>query len=309
MTIVFMFPGQSSRHPEMFDRLRNRKEAMRAVEEASDVLGRDIGAHYRASNQAAFERNRDVQVGVFVANHAHLRSLEARGITAKASLGLSLGEYNHLVHIGALDFADAVRLVDARGAAYDVGPHGAMICVFPLGLGELEPIVERAREHGPIAVANINSPIQNVIAGAPKALMAACAELEDAGCECVLIESRVPMHTPLFEPVARAFRPVLERTSWRRPALPYLPNVVARFEMEPAPSRIVELLASHVYSPVRWRASIEWVAARVPQATFVEVGPRTVLSNLLSRSWCKVPRFHSDIDSFDAMIEEVGRAA
>lgn len=54
----------------------------------------------------------------------HLAALEAAGVTAAASLGLSLGEYAHLVHIGALDVAAAVRLVAARGALYEAGPPG-----------------------------------------------------------------------------------------------------------------------------------------------------------------------------------------
>lgn len=309
MTLVFMFPGQSSRDPEMLERLRGREDAMRVIEEASDVLKRDILAHYSAANESAFETNRDVQVGVFVANHAHLRSLEARGVRASLSLGLSLGEYNHLVHIGAVDFADALRLVEARGAAYDAGPRGAMISVFPLALEDLEPIVERARAHGPIAIANLNSPMQNVIAGSPDALAAACVELEDAGCACVLIESRVPMHSPMFEPAAEVFRPALERAPWRSPALGYLPNVTARPEPSPSCSRIAELLRLHVHCPVLWRASVDFVADSVTRPVFVEVGPRSVLCNLLSRSWHKVPRFHTDVDAFDMALEEIARAA
>lgn len=308
--VVFMFPGQSSRYPEMFERLLARPEGAAVVQEASDALGRDLRAHYRADNPNQFDRNRDVQVGVFVANHAYLTLLEKHGIQAGFSLGMSLGEYNHLVHIGALAFADAVRLVDTRGQAYEHGPAGSMVAVFPFPLDELEQVVARAREKGPIEIANINSPTQNVLAGVPAALDAAIAELGEEGCECVLIERNIPMHAPMFKPVADRLRTVLENAPWKRPTLPYLPNVLGTLETDSTPARIAELLARHVYQPVRWRDSIDALAAD-PEAIFVEVGPKSVLYNLFSRSWHKNARFKTDGDdrAFVALVEELANAA
>jgi len=49
---------------------------------------------------------------------------------AGRSLGLSLGEYSHLVHIGALELDDALRLVDERGRCYDEAPPGTMATVL-----------------------------------------------------------------------------------------------------------------------------------------------------------------------------------
>lgn len=296
-TPVFMFPGQSSRYPEMMDRLMARAPhaATPVLELASDVLGRDLRAHFRADNADAFATNRDVQLGVFIANYIHQRALEQSGVRAELSLGLSLGEYNHLVHIGALEFVDALRVVNARGAAYDAGPEGAMASVFPLDVDELAEVVERVREHGPLEIANLNSPTQNVLSGARASIDAASAILEDEySCECVMIEQRIPMHASIFRPAADALRPVLEAAPWREAARPYLPNVLARFEDAPTASRITELLCQHVYSPVRWRQSIDFIAERYPDAAFVEVGPRAVLYNLLSRKWRTNARFKTD---------------
>jgi [acyl-carrier-protein] S-malonyltransferase len=181
-----------------------------------------------------------------------------------------------------------------------------MVSVFPLGHDELLPVVERAKERGPIAIANLNSPTQNVIAGSRAALDAACAELEDLGCACVEIESRIPMHTPMFEPVSKVLGPILRRVPWSTPHAPYLANVTARFEDA---RRIPELLELHVHSPVMWRASIDLVSKTVEEPVFVEVGPRSVLCNLLSRSWTKSPRHRTDSETLDAALEEIARAA
>ena len=105
---VFMFPGQSSRYPDMFERLASQapEQTREVLGLASEILERDLAAHYRADNPAIFASNCDVQLGVFLASHVHLVAAERAGLRARLSLGLSLGEYNHLVHIGALDFAD-----------------------------------------------------------------------------------------------------------------------------------------------------------------------------------------------------------
>lgn len=317
MTPIFMFPGQSSRYPEMIDRLSAwaHDDAREVLGVASDVVRRDLRAHYRAENPDMFATNRDVQMGVFLANHIHLLALERKGVHAQMSLGLSLGEYNHLVHIGALTLADAVRLVDARGAAYDAGPYGAMASVFPLPLDELEEVVARAREHGPLEIVNLNSPTQNVIAGTHAAIDVASTILDDEhGAECRMIEHRVPMHASMFAPVATALRPALDHTPFRAPRYPYLPNVLGGFEHEPIPARIADLLAQHVYSPVLFRASIDFLVERCPDAAFIEVGPRAVLFNMLSRKWIQRPRFKTDAPedpgrAFETTAMELTRAA
>jgi len=317
VTPIFMFPGQSSRHPGMIDRLSAwaPEEARAVLGEASAALGRDLAAHYREDNPATFATNRDVQVGVFLANHIHLCALTRAGVRAGLSVGLSLGEYNHLVHAGAIGFLPALQLVDARGAAYDAGPEGAMASVFPLPLEELRPVVERAAEVGPLEIANFNSPTQHVVSGVRAAVDAAAKILDEELCvECRIIEQRVPMHASIFAPVAEALRPALARAPWRAPRLSYLPNVRGRFEDVHEPARIAELLALHVHSPVLFRASVEFLVERCPDAAFVEVGPRSVLFNLLSRKWIQSPRFRTDdpedpARAFAATVRELSRGA
>ena len=63
---------------------------------------------------------------VFLATQMYLAALQAEGLQPIASLGLSLGEYSHLVDIGALDLEDALDLVNERGRCYDEAPAGVM---------------------------------------------------------------------------------------------------------------------------------------------------------------------------------------
>ena len=294
-----MFPGQSSRYPRMLERLSLLCPPTSAavLDEASDILHRDVRQQYRADNASIFACNRDVQVGVFLANHLCLRSLQASGIDAELSLGLSLGEYNHLVHIDALTFADALPLVEARGVIYDAGPDGAMVSVFPLELDAMAEVVARASACGIVEIVSFNSPTQHVIAGERSAVDAALAILEEEHfVDAVRIEDRIPMHSSVFAPVAMRFQHELERASWCTPRRAYVPNVQGRPIAAPSVDFLVDALTQHVCRPVLWRQSVETIAKCYSDTIFIEVGPRAILHNLLQRTWLPCPRFKVDTE-------------
>jgi [acyl-carrier-protein] S-malonyltransferase len=262
------------------------RPASDVLTEASELLGRDLQTHYRADNPAAYARNVDVQLGVFLANHMFLRMLEAAEIRAVASLGLSLGEWNHLVHIGAVSFRSALQAVEARGLAYDAGPRGAMASVFPIGVGELSELVARVQGKGVLEIVNLNSPRQQVLSGETAAIEEAMRLLDEEGlAQAVVIEQQVPMHCSIFKPVGDRFRSHLEQVLFRQPTLPYLPNRTAELLEAPSPAELVDLLSTHVHHPVLWARSIDLVVSRWPDPMLVEVGPKSVLYNLIDRKW------------------------
>jgi [acyl-carrier-protein] S-malonyltransferase len=313
MKIVYVFPGQSSRYPEMIEKLLTLGPWNgEIIDRASDVLWRDLRAHFNPRNESIFARNRDIQIGVFLANHMSCESLRMAGVSADLSLGLSLGEYNHLVHIGALDFDQALKLLDARGQAYEEGPEGAMASVFPIEFDELCQVRECVSHLGRLEIAIRNTPQQHVIAGERAALEASLAILEEEYfIQGVMIENRIPMHTSLFEPVAEAFRPALQSAAWKRPTRPYLPNVLGRFVSDPGPAQFTALLSEHVCGPVLWQESIEFLADRYTDLVMVEVGPRAVLYNMLGKRWMRdIPKYKTDspndlFTSFMALAEEL----
>ena len=149
MNLVYLFPGQNSRYPEMIAQLRKLTPLADAIlDAASGILSRNLREHFRPENSDMFACNRDVQIGVFLASHILVKALEAQGIQANASAGLSLGEYSHLVHAGALRFEDALRLLVARGNAYDRAPQGVMTSVFPCDADQVESVLEGSVDIG-----------------------------------------------------------------------------------------------------------------------------------------------------------------
>ena len=185
------------------------------------------------------------------------RGVAEEGIDARYSLGLSLGEYNHLVHIGALGFEEALRLLEARGDAYDASPEGAMASVAPVGLAEAETI---AAVNG-LDVALHNSPRQQVLSGARQDLDAALKQLDFI--QPVFIEER----SPCIHGCSRRCGTFSARARGHALAEAHeaLPAERARqVRGGSGAGDFVDLLSRHVLRPVLWRESMETAAAAAP---------------------------------------------
>jgi [acyl-carrier-protein] S-malonyltransferase len=299
MKYVFMFPGQNSRYPGMLDRLRaSTPVADRILREASDVLGRNLPDHYREDNPEIFARNRDVQIGVFLANFIFARVLEDEGIQSDASVGLSLGEYNHLVEIGVLNLSSALRLLEARGTAYDAAPFGKMISVFPCQEDQVQEALAIGRSIGRVDISIHLGKKHFVLGGEEAGVNASVAWLEaEAFAQSSVIDSRLPMHAAVFKPAADAFRSALEISDWQCMRAPYLPNVDGRFADSASPDDFVDKLYRHVFSTVQWQRSIDLMIQRFPDATYIEVGPKAVLHNQVSREYRTLKTQHTDKES------------
>ena len=105
-----------------------------------------------------------------------------------------------------------------------------------------------------------------------------------------IIERNIPMHSTLFEGVAKRFSGALASLRFTAPSIPYVPNRLGQIVPEPTSEDFRELLSSHVCRPVLWRRSVDALIESHPGAVLVEVGPRSVLTNLLDRKWH--PRTH-----------------
>ncbi len=306
--VSLIFPGQNSRYPSMFRRLVEWDPANAAwLRRASDVLGRDLARQYDERNPDAFARNRDVQIAVFLANHMHWQNLERAGVDAGHSAGLSLGEYNHLVHIGALSFDDALVLLEARGAAYENGPAGGMIAVYPVAVADIRDLVDRLGLGDRVDVALINSPRHVVLSGDSASVTAAAAAAqEEFLAEATTIDGTRPMHSRLFAPVAAAFRPALDAAPFQSPRRPYLPNVTGSLATNPPAAFFADALVRQVRSTVRWSDSMETLLGVDEQMVFIECGPRSVLTNLFGRKWRSPMRYATDAaDDFASGLERV----
>ena len=258
------------------------------LREASDAVGFDLARIVRAGPAAELDKTETTQPALLAASFALYEVwIQRGGPTPAIVAGHSLGEYSALVAAGALGFADAARLVHARGklmqSAVPAG-DGAMTAILGLDEAQVAACCEAAE--GVATPANHNGPGQVVIAGEARAVAAAAALCAEAGARrTVPLAVSVPSHCPLMVPASERLAGLLETTRFADARLPVVQNANAEAATD-APVLRANLLRQLI-SPVRWAASMETMAAS-GATTFVECGPGKVLAGLarrINRTW------------------------
>jgi len=211
---------------------------------------------------------------------------ESLGESVCAAAGHSLGEHTAYHAAGSTSLSDAARLVRRRGQLmYETGVTrpGAMAAVLGKLDDSIESLCELAtRSAGLVVPANYNTAEQIVVSGEVGGVerLMELAKLNGAK-RAVRLPVSGAFHSPLMEPAVEGFTEATNATEFAEPAFPVFSNVTEEASSSSADARA--LLIRQLTAPVRWAGEVTKIAAQYPDALFVEMGPGTVLTGLLSR--------------------------
>ncbi len=286
-SIAFLFPGQGSQSSGMLARLPQEAIIRDTLTEAAAVLRCNLST---LDTEAALQRTENAQLLLFVSGVAAARLLEQllfdqRSAHAGFAAGHSVGAFAAAVFAGALDFADALQLVAARGRAMATAfPSGyGMGAITGLPQSDVESMVKRVHaENNPVFIANYNAPDQFVIAGLRPAVAQILELASPRARKAIMLNVAVPSHNELMSPVAQQLAEIAQTTPSHRPRIPCVSNSTARLLYD-GPSILNDLVHS-VARPVRWHdamVAIYEAGARV----FLEMPPGQVLTKLAASAF------------------------
>lgn len=283
---AMVFPGQGSQTVGMLAELAAQYPVVQETfAQASDVLGYDLWQLTAQGPAEELNKTWQTQPALLTASVAIWCVWQQQGGKQPALMaGHSLGEYSALVCAGALDFKEAVRLVELRGKLMqEAVPEGtgAMYAIIGLDNEAIAAACEASAQGQIVSPVNFNSPGQVVIAGNKEAVERAGAACKAAGAKRALpLPVSVPSHCALMKPAAEKLAEALKAITVTTPAIPVVNNVDARIETDPDAIRTA--LVKQLYSPVRWTECVSYVAAQGVD-TLLEVGPGKVLTGLAKR--------------------------
>lgn len=285
--IACVFPGQGSQAVGMLKELADvHPSILDTFAQASEALGYDLWDVVQNDPDSKLNETQVTQPALLTASVAIYRLLAEQGIAPEYMAGHSLGEYSALVCAGALDFAEAVKLVEARGEFMQQAvPAGAGAMYAIIGLDD-DSIAEICHDTAVatgdvVSPVNYNSPGQVVIAGEKNAAEQAANACKEAGAKRALpLAVSVPSHCELMRPAADHLDDKLETIAIAEPTVKVVNNVDVAVESDPAGIR--SALVRQLYCPVQWTKTVEFLAAEGID-TIIEVGPGKVLTGLSKR--------------------------
>lgn len=284
MSLAVLFPGQGSQFvgmsPDVFEA---RPDLL--IERAEPILGWSLRELCSDGPEERLTDTRYAQPVLFAIAFAMWE--EARGsLPAPAFLaGHSLGEYTALAASGMVSFEDGLRLVAARGAAMAEAAASADTAMAAL-LGADETaarsiIAARNAAGGTLALANINSPTEMVVAGTTSDIEWTQEHAREHGIRRVIaLQVAGAFHTAFMASAVPPLRTALEQVQFSKPSI----EVIGNTDAAPLhPDTVADTLARQVTESVRFADGLRHMAER-GATHFVHVGPGHVTAGMVKRT-------------------------
>lgn len=286
---IFIFPGQGTQQVNMARGIYDAFPVFRAeVDRCAEILKPHLGLDLRdvlyptdekvESGRAKLNRTSITQPAIFVIEYALARMWMRWGVTPKAMIGHSVGEYVAACLAGVFSLEDALGVLAARGRLTEELPGGSMLAVR-LSLEAVEQYVKDE-----LSLASVNAAKLCVLSGPKECIGELQSELEKDGVASRLLQTSHAFHSAMIEPVLPKFSGLLEKVELNSPTLPYVSSLTGRWITEDE-VKDPHYWARHFRETVLFAAGIEELR-KDDDGIFLEVGAGQTLSRLV-RQMCK----------------------
>lgn len=283
MSVAFLFPGQGSQQPNMLHELPKHPIVTKTIEEASLVLGRDV---LLLDTKESLLSTVSVQLCLLISGVSIARILKSEGMVPDIVAGHSVGSFAAAVVSGALDFSDALSVVELRGKLMQNSyPKGYGMGVI-VGLDEIRVslLVDKINTAAsPVFIANLNAQDQITIAGSISAIEAVFTLALSMGAhKAKLLKISVPSHCELLKNVSNEITSKMAGIALKAPTTLFVGNCRARVLRRA--EEIGQDLSIGVANPVRWHEAATSMFERGVRL-FVELGPGQTLTNMAKKAF------------------------
>jgi acyl transferase domain-containing protein/acyl carrier protein len=288
--VVFMFPGQGAQYVNMgADLYRTEPVFQKEIDHCARILTSHLGLDLRevlfpvAEKEKSAEdlliQTRITQPALFVIEYALAKLWMSWGITPRAMIGHSVGEYVAGCLAGVFTLEEGLGIVAARAQMVQALPGGAMVAVRGAE-SDITPLLSPA-----LTIAAVNSPALSVVAGPYDAIEEFEVQLKSKGIASRRLDTSHAFHSAMMDPVVAPFTKLLEKVKFKEPVIPYVSNVTAQW-ITPAEARDPNYWAKHVRQTVRFADGIGELL-KDPETALLEVGPGRGLATFANQHSAK----------------------
>lgn len=294
--LAFLFPGQGSQYvnmakdltalfPQAMGTMEKLNQSAAWANRPTDIIYPTVPATDRKGKMAEESalRSTDIaQPAIGAVSLGMLEILNLFGLKPDATAGHSYGELPALHAAGWINREDLYRASITRGrlmaeaGAKSDGDPGTMLAV-KAPLADIDQLVVDA--HADIVLANRNSPNQGVLSGSTAAIDAAAKMCKTKKMKAIKLPVAAAFHSYLVADAQTPFQMKLEKITFSPTKTPVMSNTTGSAYPEDS-AKARKQLGCQLANPVNFVKNIETLVAE-GAATFVEIGPKSVLTGLV----------------------------
>ena len=287
---ALLFPGQGSQIVGMGSEFYNNFKIVKKIfNEADQKLNFPISKMILEGPEDQLQLTQNTQPAILTVSYSIFKVLKNEFNfdfkTFKYFAGHSLGEYSALVCSDALNFNDALYLLNERGKAMQeavpVG-QGSMIAVLGAKINEVINLIKtRDSKNGICEIANDNAEGQVIISGDKESVEKFQVTLKEKKIKSIPLKVSAPFHCSLMKPAADIMKEKINNIKFNNPTIDIINNVTAKPENNA--ENIKKLLIEQIFSTVKWRESIINMS-KANVMNYIEIGPGKVLTGMAKRT-------------------------
>ena len=285
---AILFPGQGSQVVGMGSEFYNNFSSVKEIfNSADEKLKFKLSKVILEGPEDQLKLTQNTQPAILTVSYAIFKILKEEFNynfeNTKYFAGHSLGEYSALLCAGSLSFEDALYLLFERGKsmqeAVPVG-KGGMLAVLGSENEEIEDCIKKIKSKGICEIANDNAPGQIIVSGNIELIQELQNILKENKKKSIMLPVSAPFHCSLMNAAATNMKSKIENVNFTKPTYEIITNVSASPTNDPV--KIKKLIVEQIYSKVRWRESILYMANQ-NITEYLEIGPGKVLTGLVKR--------------------------
>jgi acyl transferase domain-containing protein/acyl carrier protein len=285
-SVVFMFSGQGSQYVDMAQDLYEHEPTFREhLDRCCQILRSQLGfdlreilypvVDQRETATQKLQQTANTQPALFAIAYSLAQLWMSWGISPKAMIGHSIGEYVAACLAGVFSLEDALALVTVRGRLMQELPTGSMLAV-PLSEEAIKPLLDRD-----LSIAAINGQALCVVSGLTTAVERLEQQLTDQGLECRRLHTSHAFHSVMMEPMLEAMRSQIQKVHLHPPKIAYISNVSGNW-ITSAEATDPNYWVKHIRQPVRFYDGLQHLLQDSRQV-LLEIGAGRTLSTLARR--------------------------
>ncbi len=282
--IAFLFPGQGSQFIGMGQDLINEfPDAKDIFEKVDEICQKPVSKLCFEGPMPELTLTENLQPAITAVNLACLFALKESGVSSSFTAGHSLGEYPALVSAGVISAYDALLLVQKRGKLMHreaLTNPGGMAAIIGMDIDTVREIVNQVKDKDILSIANHNTSEQIVITGQTGPLYRAIELVKERKARAIPLNVSGAWHSKLMENAVDDFREFMKDIHFSKPKSTILFNATGKSEADPV--IIKDIMAKQLIRPVKWY-DIMLSMLQDGANTFVEVGPKKVLTGLVKK--------------------------